>query len=153
MITRFLWPEMRRRRRSRWNIWQILLMRCLGVSPESRTKPRLRTDCVNGISKSPVVLLGLHLSFHLYFSVPVLWLCVFQRPLFSTEWLGLFLDFTLWALTFSSAAGLRIPYVGYVLPISSLTPPPPSQIFTCDMIFLQVNSSLPTSLKKYVLSH
>ena len=28
-----------------------------------------------------------------------------------------------------------------------------SKIFTWDMIFLQVNSSLPTSLKKYVLSH
>ena len=28
-----------------------------------------------------------------------------------------------------------------------------SKIFTCGMIFLQVNSSLPTSLKKYVLSH
>ena len=28
-----------------------------------------------------------------------------------------------------------------------------SQIFTCGMRFLQVNSSLPTSLKKYVLSH
>ena len=28
-----------------------------------------------------------------------------------------------------------------------------SQIFTCGMIFLQVNSSLPTSLKKYMLSH
>ena len=27
------------------------------------------------------------------------------------------------------------------------------KIFTCGMIFLQVNSSLPTSLKKYVLSH
>ena len=28
-----------------------------------------------------------------------------------------------------------------------------SKIFTCGMIFLQVNSSLPTRLKKYVLSH
>ena len=28
-----------------------------------------------------------------------------------------------------------------------------SKIFTCGMIFLQVNSSLPTSLKKYVLRH
>ena len=28
-----------------------------------------------------------------------------------------------------------------------------SKIFTCGMIFLQVNSSLPTSLKKYLLSH
>ena len=28
-----------------------------------------------------------------------------------------------------------------------------SKIFTCRMIFSEVNSSLPTSLKKYVLSH
>ena len=28
-----------------------------------------------------------------------------------------------------------------------------SKTFTCGMLFLQVNSSLPTSLKKYVLSH
>ena len=28
-----------------------------------------------------------------------------------------------------------------------------SKIFTCGMIFSEVNSSLPTSLKKYVLSH
>ena len=28
-----------------------------------------------------------------------------------------------------------------------------SKLFTCDMIFLQVNSSLPTRLKRYVLSH
>ena len=28
-----------------------------------------------------------------------------------------------------------------------------SKIFTCGMIFLQVNSSVPTSLTKYVLNH